>query len=105
MLRTVATIAVAATMARSGAFIVATTALLLAGCGGGRSVAQYEAEQRAAVDKQDDSNCRSYGAQPGSSDYVACRMNIANNRAATQRQQDAADSDLENGLVQNAIRT
>ena len=54
MLRTVATIAVAATMARSGAFIVATTALLLAGCGGGRSVAQYEAEQRAAVDKQDE---------------------------------------------------
>jgi hypothetical protein len=109
MLRIIATLAVSVAvgrrMAGSGAFILVTLTLLLAGCGGGRSVAQYEAEQRAAVDKQDDSTCRSYGTQPGSSNYVACRMNIANNRAAAQRQQDAADSDLENGLVQNAIRT
>ncbi len=46
-------------------------ALLLAGC--------QTTEERIAAD---DSQCRSYGVQPGSQAYVQCRMNIDNNRAA-----------------------
>lgn len=57
-------------------------ALMLAGC------AEYEARQQAeaqaayiAQEAQDDAQCRSYGAQPGSPSYVQCRMNISNQRA------------------------
>jgi hypothetical protein len=54
----------------------------LAGC------AEYEArrqqEQMAkaqAVTANDDAQCRSYGAAPGSQSYIQCRMNIDNQRA------------------------
>ena len=30
----------------------------------------------------DDATCRSYGVARGSNNYVACRMNLANNRAS-----------------------
>jgi hypothetical protein len=36
--------------------------------------------QKAAVDAADDQKCQSYGAKPGTDAYVACRMNIENQR-------------------------
>jgi hypothetical protein len=47
--------------------------------------AQYEqqraAEEARAIAANDDAQCRSYGATPGSEAYVACRMNLDNQRA------------------------
>jgi hypothetical protein len=37
--------------------------------------------QAAAVAANDDAQCRSYGATPGSPAYIQCRMNIDNQRA------------------------
>jgi hypothetical protein len=34
------------------------------------------------AEAQDDATCRGYGVAPGSRPYVACRMNLANNRTA-----------------------
>jgi hypothetical protein len=49
-----------------------------------RAAARAEA-QRQAINAQDDQTCRGYGVQPGSDGYVACRMNIANNRSQQQQ--------------------
>jgi hypothetical protein len=40
---------------------------------------QRAAEIRARLNAEDDATCRGYGTTPGSDNYVACRMNIANN--------------------------
>lgn len=53
--------------------------LLLGGC------AEYEQRQAAARDAGDDSQCRSYGIQPGTDVYAQCRMNLANQLAANRR--------------------
>jgi hypothetical protein len=60
--------------------------LSLTGCAEwqARIAAQREA-QRQAILAQDDQTCRSYGVQPGSDQYVTCRMNLANNRAELQQ--------------------
>jgi hypothetical protein len=53
-------------------------ALTLAGC------ADYEARQQAQAQAQqanDDAQCQSYGAAPGSPAYIQCRMNLDNQRA------------------------
>ena len=57
-------------------------ATVLTGC------TEYEAQrqqeqiaQAQAVAANDDAQCRSYGAAPGSPSYVQCRMNIDNQRA------------------------
>ena len=42
--------------------------------------AQAAATQQQALNDADDAQCRSYGVKPGSNAYVACRMNLANNR-------------------------
>jgi outer membrane biogenesis lipoprotein LolB len=67
-------------MMRTVLVVVALTAL--AGC------AEYEAQQRqqaqaqsAAIAANEDAQCRSYGAQPGSPAYIQCRMNFSNQRA------------------------
>ena len=58
-------------------------------------LAAQRAAQQQAIDQADDATCRSYGAVPGSEVYVACRMNIANNRqtasviASVQQQQNS----------------
>jgi len=70
------------------------TCLMLAGCGlspewQARMAAQRAAQQEA-TDRSDDATCRGYGVQPGSQGYLACRMNIANNRA-TAAQVDAVN--------------
>jgi hypothetical protein len=43
-------------------------------------MAEQRAAQQQAINDGDDAQCRSYGATPGSDDYVACRMNLTNNR-------------------------
>lgn len=57
-------------------------AMMLAGC------ADYEARQQAQAQAQaqaqqanDDAQCQSYGAAPGSQSYIQCRMNLDNQRA------------------------
>jgi hypothetical protein len=50
---------------------------VLSGCITAEQAAQRQQEQRLA----DDTTCQSYGVKPGSDAYVACRMNLGNNRA------------------------
>ena len=54
------------------------------------SCAQWQAEQElrqsqqaqaAATAANDDAQCQSYGAAPGSQSYIQCRMNLDNRRA------------------------
>jgi hypothetical protein len=74
---------------RSSLF-VAFLALGLSSCG---LVAEYRAQQQAQINAADDAQCQSYGVAPGSDAYVACRMNLTNNRAqadAVSRSNDAA---------------
>ena len=59
---------------------IAVLSSALAGCGAARS------ERLAA---QDDTTCKSYGAQPGSERYQNCRLQLAQIRA-TEDQADAA---------------
>jgi hypothetical protein len=50
-------------------FLAITAILMLGGCAGsGPSSAEI---RRAAAD---DAECQSYGAKPGSSDYIQCRV-------------------------------
>ena len=68
--------------------------LSVAGCGlipGYRE--RFEAARQAqqqAINDADDSQCRQYGAKPGSDAYVACRMNLNNNRQAADEAQREA---------------
>jgi hypothetical protein len=65
--------------ARAAAFFTLTG---LSDCAGFKEeLARQEAAKKAAVNAADDEKCRSYGAQPGTDTYVACRMNIDNQRA------------------------
>lgn len=65
-------------------------ALLLGGC------SQYE-EYRAAqaqdafeaVQQNDDAQCQSYGAQPGTPAYINCRTQLASQRSAEDAQKRA----------------
>jgi hypothetical protein len=48
--------------------------------------AQAQAQANAtAIASNDDAQCRSYGAEPGSPSYIQCRMNLDNQRAANKR--------------------
>jgi hypothetical protein len=50
------------------------------------------------AEAQDDATCRGYGVAPGSQPYVACRMNLANNRIARDiAHQKSADRTLATG--------
>jgi hypothetical protein len=63
-------------------------ALILTGCGLSPEYrARMEAQRAAAaaaIQQADDATCRGYGVPPGSQGYVACRMNLANNRTTAQ---------------------
>jgi outer membrane biogenesis lipoprotein LolB len=66
--------------------VACIAALTLAGC------AEYEARQQeranaqaAAMNANDDAQCQSYGAAPGSPAYIQCRMNLDNQRAAMRQ--------------------
>ena len=77
----------------------------LMGCAGYQARLQTaRAEQQRQIDAQDDATCRGYGAAPGSEAYVACRMNLANNRTARDiAQQQSYDNMLNAGaaMMQN----
>lgn len=71
--------------------------LLLSGC----------LSSREQLAKQDDSDCRSYGAKPGTQEYFQCRMAKDRNNAvagaeAAARSQ-AALSNFNNTVQQNAL--
>ena len=66
-------------------------ALMLAGCAQYNQYQQEQAQAEAAnVAANDDGQCRSYGAAPGSQAYIQCRMNIDNQRAQTRAALGAA---------------
>jgi hypothetical protein len=52
--------------------------------------AQAQAQAAAAVAANDDAQCRSYGAEPGSPSYIQCRMNLDNQRAQVAASDRAA---------------
>jgi hypothetical protein len=56
-------------------FVVVTVAAVLAAC-------VFDEERAAAVASSDDSQCQSYGAQPGSDRYFQCRMMLNQQRQA-----------------------
>jgi len=65
--------------------LIVLMALPLAGC----LITTY-AEDRAALAAKDDAECRSYGAQPGSSTYVECRAARASAHEMASATEDAA---------------
>ena len=54
--------------------LAACMALALSGCVTAEQMAAQRAEFTAQVATADDSECRSYGAEPGTPVYVQCRM-------------------------------
>lgn len=71
-------------MDRFGA-IVLIALLGLCGCVSQQQMAARQAAQKASTNQADDTQCRSYGVAPGSDGYVACRMNLNNNRATAEQ--------------------
>jgi hypothetical protein len=72
-------------------------ALALTSCVSREQLAERAAAARAEIAYQDDVQCQSYGARPGSDAYVACRMNAANARQAQEnidaaRRQEASEA-------------
>lgn len=65
--------------------LVSLAALGVTACGlSPEYQAMKAAEEKArqdAVNQADDAKCRSYGVQPGSQPYVACRINLEQSRA------------------------
>ncbi len=51
-----------------------------------------KATQQAALSHADDAQCRQRRGAPGSIAYLACRMNMANNRHADEAQAEANPS-------------
>lgn len=61
--------------------IVALVGMTLSGCAEMQAQQQHEANLRVqAIASNDDAQCRSYGATPGSPQYVQCRMQIDGQR-------------------------
>jgi hypothetical protein len=63
--------------------------LILGACVNQQQLAAQRAAQQAALNAQDESTCRSYGAQKGTDQYFNCRMmlNTQRNQAALAQQQ------------------
>ena len=57
---------------------LAATAAALAGCAGSETATQ-------ATFRADDAKCKSYGAEPGTDDYVRCRLAIDLQKANAER--------------------
>ena len=57
---------------------LAATAAALAGCAGSETATQ-------ATFRADDAKCKSYGAEPGTDDYVRCRLAIDVQKANAER--------------------
>jgi len=69
------------------ASLCALVGFMLAGCAQHHAQQQADATARAqAQAARDDAQCQSYGVAPGSPDYVQCRMNLDNQRAAAFQQ-------------------
>ena len=61
----------------------ACVAVLLLAATPARAFDLFHPEPSAAeTEAADDATCRGYGVARGSNNYVACRMNLANNRAS-----------------------
>lgn len=59
------------------------------------------ASERATIDAADDQTCRGYGVLPGSDAYVACRVNLTNNRTTINA---ASQMSPNNGGLVGAFR-
>lgn len=66
-------------------FAVSAVALALTACASEQERQAQAQAQAAAMQANDDAQCRSYGAVPGSPEYIQCRMNIDNQRAAMRQ--------------------
>lgn len=79
------------------AVLIVGLALLLTGC----------LNTREQLAKQDDADCRAYGAKPGTQEYFQCRMAKDRNNsiaeAATAARSQAAISNFNNTVQQNAV--
>jgi uncharacterized membrane protein len=58
--------------------LLGATAVALAGCAGSETTTQ-------ATFRADDAKCKSYGAEPGTDDYVRCRLAIDLQKANAER--------------------
>jgi hypothetical protein len=85
------------TVRASGLALVCAVGMLLSSCADFQArMAAQKASAEAAINTQDDSRCRSYGAAPGSKPYFDCRMLLH-----TQRTNIAAAEDMQ--TQQNAV--
>lgn len=62
-------------------------ALVLAGCNNPEARQAAIEAHHAALARQDDQQCRSYGAPVGSDPYIQCRMQLTQIRAQQQAQE------------------
>ena len=63
--------------------------LVLSGCASRETVLARRAAQQAEISAADDSQCREYGAQPGTKPYIDCRMSLNSIRAQSDAMREA----------------
>lgn len=75
------------------AAVAVALCLFLGACANQQQLAAQRAAQQAALNAEDDNTCRSYGAQPGSDQYINCRMMLSaqRNQTALAQQQMAIE--------------
>jgi hypothetical protein len=64
--------------------------ILLSGCVSDKERAAQQRALAQQINRRDDDQCRSYGATPGTDQYIKCRMMIAQQRDAADAQRNAA---------------
>jgi len=83
------------------------TALLISLCVAGcaeisQRIAAREAEERAALNAQDDQTCRSLGMTPGTAPYLQCREFVSAQRTATEGRERAVAAETAQQMIQNS---
>ena len=69
-------------------FSALVVCLCVAGCAEmSQRIATRQAEERAALNVQDDQTCRSYGTTPGTAPYLQCREFVSAQRAVAEARQ------------------
>lgn len=64
-------------------------AFLLGGCTQMEEIRQRGLEMQAGPAPDDDGQCRSYGAQPGTPTYINCRTQLSGQHSAEESQKRA----------------
>lgn len=77
-------------------FALGCSLVALCGCADRQAI---EA-RRAALDAREDTQCRSYGAKPGSDAYFHCRMTLNTQRQQAEQHADDIAASASAGMMQ-----